>query len=138
MQFEVPQFIEIEDKIFGPLTWKQFLYVGGGLSMTAVLFFTMPFVIFLFLGVPIALLALALAFYPINNRPFSHLLEAIYSFFTRQRVYHWQQTKNIVYKDTLTVNTEASPTLADSLLKKKDISSMARRLELEAMQKNNS
>ncbi|MFM2424198.1 MAG: hypothetical protein RLZZ70_589, partial [Candidatus Parcubacteria bacterium] len=38
MQFEVPQFIEIEDKIFGPLTWKQFLYVGGGLSMTAVLF----------------------------------------------------------------------------------------------------
>jgi len=28
MQFQVPQFIEIEDKIFGPLTLKQFLYFG--------------------------------------------------------------------------------------------------------------
>ncbi|MFM2423780.1 MAG: hypothetical protein RLZZ70_167, partial [Candidatus Parcubacteria bacterium] len=97
-----------------------------------------PFVVFLLLGVPIALLALALAFYPINNRPFSHLLEAIYSFFTRQRVYHWRQTKNIVYKDAPTASQTSSPDLADTLLKKKDISSIARRLELDAMQKNNS
>src|SRR3989338_737591 len=27
MQFQVPQFIEVEDKIFGPLTLKQFFYV---------------------------------------------------------------------------------------------------------------
>ena len=30
MQFQVPQFIEVEDKIFGPLTFKQFVYVAGG------------------------------------------------------------------------------------------------------------
>ena len=37
MHFQTPQFIEIEDKIFGPLTLKQFIYLAGaaGLSFTA-------------------------------------------------------------------------------------------------------
>ena len=30
MRFQVPQFIEIESKIFGPLTFKQFIYLAGG------------------------------------------------------------------------------------------------------------
>ncbi|NCT02072.1 PrgI family protein, partial [Candidatus Parcubacteria bacterium] len=38
MRFEVPQFIEVEDKIFGPLTWRQFLYLSGGLGMAVVIF----------------------------------------------------------------------------------------------------
>ena len=33
MQFQVPQFIEVEDKIFGPLTFKQFVYVAGGAGL---------------------------------------------------------------------------------------------------------
>ncbi len=137
MQFEVPQFIEIEDKIFGPLTWKQFLYVGGGGLIAAVLFLTAPFIIFLIIGLPIGLLALALAFYPINNRPFSHLLEAIYTFFSRKRIYHWRQTRNVVYTDAPDQGQVQNPLLSETLMQKKDISSLARRLELDAMQKNN-
>ena len=71
MRFEVPQFIEIEDKIFGPLTWRQFLYLGGGVGMSVVMFFTLPFLAFVIFGLPLAILSGALAFYPINNRPFS-------------------------------------------------------------------
>ena len=71
MQFEVPQFIEIEDKIFGPFTWRQFLYLGGGVGMGVVLFLTTPFIVFLIIGLPLAVLAGALSFYPVNNRPFS-------------------------------------------------------------------
>ena len=33
MQFQVPQFIEIEDKIIGPFTVKQFIYLVGGAGM---------------------------------------------------------------------------------------------------------
>ncbi len=136
MQFEVPQFIEIEDKIFGPLTWRQFLYVGGGGLMAAVIFLTMPLIVFIILGVPIGALAFALAFYPVNNRPFSHLLEAIWTFFSRTRVYHWQRKQEVVYKDALTVeSTIENPALGDTLMGKKDIASLARRLELDAMQK---
>jgi len=36
MKFQVPQFIETETKLIGPLTLKQFLFVAGGLSMLAV------------------------------------------------------------------------------------------------------
>ena len=86
MRFEVPQFIEIEDKIFGPLTWRQFLYLGGGVGMGTVLFFTTPFIIFLIFGLPLASLAGALAFYPVNNRPFSFFLEAIIGYLKRQKL----------------------------------------------------
>ena len=41
MRFEVPQFIEIEDKIFGPFTWKQFVYLAGGVGLAAVIFFSL-------------------------------------------------------------------------------------------------
>jgi len=30
MQFNVPQFIETEDKLIGPFTLKQFLYLAAG------------------------------------------------------------------------------------------------------------
>lgn len=136
MQFEVPQFIEIEDKIFGPLTWRQFVYVGGGGLMAVVLFLIAPFFIFVLLGIPLGLLAFALAFYPINNRPFLDFLEAMWIFASRKRVYHWQQKQNIVYKqggiDTTTVH---NPLLSDVTAEKKDIASLARRLELDALLK---
>ena len=136
MQFEVPQFIEIEDKIFGPLTWRQFLYVGGGGLMAAVLFLTTPIFVFLLIGLPIGILAFLLAFYPVNNRPFSHLLEAVWSFLMRSRIYHWQRKQEVVYKDAQPVyDGSDNPTLNDTLMGKKDIASLARRLELDAMQK---
>ena len=134
MQFEVPQFIEIEDKIFGPLTWKQFLYVGGGGMAALVAFFTAPFIVFLVVAVPIAILAALLAFYPINNRPFSYFLEAMYTFFTRKRLYHWRQTKDIVYKQS-DITSLANPFTTDSVINKRDIASIARKLELDALQK---
>ena len=136
MQFEVPQFIEIGDKIFGPLTWRQFLYVGGGGLMAVVLFLTTPIIVFLIIGLPIGIVAFLLAFYPVNNRPFSHLLEAMWTLLTRSRVYHWQREQEVVYKDAQPVyDGSDNPTLNDTLMGKKDIASLARRLELDAMQK---
>ncbi|MCD5381065.1 MAG: PrgI family protein, partial [Candidatus Pacebacteria bacterium] len=102
MRFEVPQFIEIEDKIFGPLTWRQFLYLGGGVGMAVVMFLTLPFVLFVISGLPLAVLAGALAFYPINNRPFSFFLEAIINYVSNQKLYLWRQKKDIVHKSSFT------------------------------------
>jgi len=135
MQFEVPQFIEIEDKIFGPLTWWQFIYVGGGGLMAAVLFLTTPLFIFVLVGLPLGLLALALAFYPVNNQPFSHFLEAIYNYFTHKREYHWQQKNPTVYKQTAGERAAGNPYDFGVKNTKKDIASLARRLELDALQK---
>lgn len=137
MRFEVPQFIEIEDKIFGPLTWRQFLYLGGGIGMAVVMFFYLNLFLFILFGIPLALLAGALAFYPVNNRPFSFFLEAIVNYVKGQRLYLWRQKTDIIHKESVPAPpAPAHPlTQAGVARPRKDITSLARKLELQALQK---
>lgn len=133
MRYEVPQFIEIEDKIFGPLTWRQFLYLSGGVGIGVVLFLTAPFFIFFLFGLPLAVLAFALAFYPVNNRPFSFFLEAIFNYASSQRLYLWRQQREIIHQEKPQA-TEPEPAQEPGR-EGKQIASLARRLELQALQK---
>jgi len=137
MRFEVPQFIDIEDKIFGPLTWRQFLYLGGGVGMAVVLFITTPLLVFILLGIPLAALAGALSFLPINNRPFAYFLEAMFNYLSGQRLYIWRKKDEVVYRSKKTSTTERQIPFAQARTEDtKGITSMSRRLELEALQKN--
>jgi hypothetical protein len=135
MQFEVPQFIEIEDKIFGPLSWRQFLYLGGGIGFAVALFLKTHILIFIFIGLPVALLSGALAFYPVNNRPFSYFLEAVVNYFTKDRLYLWRKSEPIIHKQS--EHSAVVPEHLQNLRTRKtgDISSLARKLELQAIQK---
>ena len=138
MRFEVPQFIEIEDKIFGPFTWRQFVYLMGGGGIGLVLFLTTSFFIFVLIGLPVAGLAFLLAFYPINNRPFSVFLENAMKYFSSTRLYRWRKHHSAVYTnepDKTGLGDEAAtnfalPTSSGGL------HSLSRQLELEAMQKD--
>lgn len=134
MRFEVPQFIDIEDKIFGPLTWRQFVYLGGGVGMAVALFFVTNLFVFILLGLPLALLAGALAFYPFNGRPFSYFLEALYNYLTNQHLYLWRKQSDSVHHDTATATSNLTLNQAPTT-KKKNIASLARKLELQALQK---
>jgi hypothetical protein len=91
MRFEVPQFIEVEDKIIGPFTWKQFIYLAGGIGALLILYFTTPFMIFVLLGLPLGILSGFLAFHQINNRPFSIFLESFISYMSRTKTYLWKR-----------------------------------------------
>lgn len=139
MQFEVPQFIEIEDKIFGPFTWRQFLYLGGGVGLAVVMFFTMPLIVFAIFGIPLALLAGALSFYPVNNRPFSFFLEAVFNYISAQRLYLWRQKTEIVHRNKVAEEEKplyVSPKNTNHTEGgKHSINSLSRRLELQALQK---
>ncbi len=134
MRFEVPQFIEIEDKIFGPFTWKQFVYLGGGIGLAAVVFFTMPFIVFILIGVPVGGLAVLLAFYPVNNRPFSAFLESMVYFYRNTRVYHWRKKTPVVYKQR--VHENIVPQMRTVPVPQGgNINSLSRKLELTTLQK---
>lgn len=93
MQFQVPQFIEVEDKIFGPLTFKQFVYVGGGLGASYILWRVLP----LYVGAPFIVvvggLAAALAFFQFNGRPFILALEDGFFFLIRSKLYLWNNMR---------------------------------------------
>lgn len=91
MQYQVPQFIEVEDKIFGPLTFKQFMYLAGGAGACLILFTLLPLFLALPLALPFVILSLALAFYRINDRPFINYLEYAIKFYTGNRLYLWKQ-----------------------------------------------
>lgn len=90
----MPQFIDIEDKIFGPLTFKQFVYLLGGAGGSYVLWVLLPKTIALLFILPVAGLALALAFYKINNKSFMYVLESFFRFASGTRLYIWKPRKN--------------------------------------------
>src|SRR5574343_754543 len=91
MQFKVPQFIDIEDKLFGPFTFKQFAYLAGGAGMIFVIYKTMPLWIGIFLIVPIAGLTGALVFYKINNQPFINYVQAAITYALGNKLYIWKK-----------------------------------------------
>jgi hypothetical protein len=137
MRFEVPQFIEIEDKIFGPLTWRQFLYVGGGVGLGVVLFIVdTPLIIFILFGLPLMVISGALAFYPVNNRPFSFFLEALINYVRGQKLYLWKKKEDIIHKNMFAPTEIPKDTLPRQPIKKQNVTTLARRLELQALQKN--
>ncbi|MFM2381642.1 MAG: hypothetical protein RLZZ76_409 [Candidatus Parcubacteria bacterium] len=134
MRFEVPQFIEIEDKIFGPFTWKQFVYLAGGIGIAVVTLFTMPKIIFILIGIPAGSLALLLAFYPVNNRPFSTFLEAVLTFYNNHKVYHWRKKANVVYTER-SVTPNSRPNYSIPTREVRSINTLARTIEINKVTK---
>lgn len=90
MRYQVPQFIEVEDKIFGPLTFRQFVYMAGGAGLAIIFFVTLPLFIAIILTVPALGAAAALAFYKINDRPLIDVIESAVSYFFKQKLYLWK------------------------------------------------
>lgn len=116
MRFQVPQFIEIEDKIFGPLTFKQFVYVVGGVGIIALLFFFLPKFFAFILSFPVAVFAGSLAFYKINNRPFIVTVEAAIKLFFKNKLYVWKKKESQGYFSESVLSTdkkESSGSLKD-------------------------
>ena len=90
MDYQVPQFIEVEDKIVGPLTLRQFIYLAGGAGLAVILFIYLPpWVAFPF----IALVAAAsgmLAFYKVNGKHFIEILEAGFNYYVGAKLFLWR------------------------------------------------
>ena len=89
-RYQVPQFLEVEDKIFGPFTFKQFLYMGGGIGIGFLIWTTLPKTAALFIGTPVVLFFLALAFWKVNDRPFIFLVESMIQYLFSKKLYLWK------------------------------------------------
>jgi len=91
MRYQVPQFIEIEDKIFGPLTLKQFIYLAGGGGLCLIFFTLLPLYLTVILALPVLAFSIALAFYQVNGRPFIIAIEHAFGYFVGHKLYLWKQ-----------------------------------------------
>lgn len=103
MEYQVPQFIEVEDKIFGPFTLKQFVYVAGGVGLCAIVLLYLPLIAGIIIALPVAALTFALAFYKINNKPFVEIMEAAFNYYIGDHLYLWKKEKNRVEAPIVTV-----------------------------------
>lgn len=90
MQFQVPQFIETEDKIVGPLSLKQFAYIGGAAGAIMLLYFLVATWLWFLFSLIIAAAGVGLAFVKVNGKPLSKVLISAASFYWRPQVYLWQ------------------------------------------------
>lgn len=78
IQFQVPQFIETEDKIVGPLTLKQFVYIGSLAAVASLLLFVLDFFVWMFAAAILGGIAASLAFGKYNGRPITIFLRSLF------------------------------------------------------------
>jgi len=121
MEFQVPQFIEIEDRIFGPLTLKQGLYLGGGIGAAVAIYLSIPYKFLgVLISVPIIIFAAALSFYKINGRSFINTLENAIYYISKDKLYLWKKEDKKINKSTeieTAKNTIIVPKISESKLK---------------------
>jgi hypothetical protein len=102
MEFIVPKFIERELKIIGPMTFKQFAFVGLAGAICFVIYYTYrplfwPSVIILGGG------GAALAFIKIGGRPLPIILLNFFKYKVSPSLYIWKRKKIPVYYPPLSV-----------------------------------
>ena len=110
MEYQVPQFIEVEDKIFGPLTLLQFIFLAGGIGFGVVLVLNFGVVLGIILSLPFVGGGAALAFVKINGKPFSAILESAFSYYLGKRLYLWKREAPQM-NPTLSPQAPAEPSL---------------------------
>jgi hypothetical protein len=120
MQFSVPQFIEVEDKIFGPFTFKQFIFIVGGGGLSYFIYSVLPQKVALLAMLPVLGFSGALAFYKINDRPFIVVLESAFYYMIKGKLFLWKHVdkpREEQKKEDGTMKTTELPSLSDSKLK---------------------
>ncbi len=87
----MPQFIDSEDKIFGPVTARQFIILIVAFLLDFVLFRLLSFVPFLLAGIPLLVLAGVVAFVKINGAQFHYFLLNIIQTLKKPRLRVWSR-----------------------------------------------
>lgn len=102
-QFTVPQFIDVEDKVIGPVTVRQFVIILFAAGLIAICYKVFYFTTFLVLTVIIAFLTVIVAFVKINGVNF-HLFLA--NFFITMFKSNTRVWNNAFGKEHLRIETE--------------------------------
>ncbi|OIP59696.1 MAG: hypothetical protein AUK19_01560 [Candidatus Moranbacteria bacterium CG2_30_45_14] len=89
--FSVPQFIDVEDKVAGPLTWKQLLWMIGMGAVLLFFFNLFDISLFIILSIPTVLLFAAFAFYKPDGFSLTTFIFYAILFLFRPKVAVWER-----------------------------------------------
>lgn len=121
MRYQVPQFIEFENKLIGPLSFRQFAYILGGLGGSYLIYRYVGLIPGILFIIPLVALSGALAFIKVNGRTFVDILASAFSFLFGTKLYIWKKVDKPVTAEekdkTSTADAFLAPTLSQSRLK---------------------
>ncbi len=124
MQYAVPQFTDVEDKLIGPLTLKQFLFLLATGAIVLFFYSLLKLSVFFFIfATPVALLGAALSFAKFNGRPLYGYLPSFIYFVSRPqaRIFKREEPNIVVHVQKIQAKLEIPSKLdepAEGRLKK--------------------
>jgi hypothetical protein len=96
MQFQVPQFIETEDKVVGPFSIRQFLYVGVAGVISGILYFILQTWLFAIFAFVLVGGALAISFIKVGGRPLVNVIMSAAHFYWNPQTYVWKPDHPVI------------------------------------------
>jgi hypothetical protein len=140
MNFILPQFIEMETKVVGPLTLKQFIYVGTGAGISLALYMvstssknSFPLPICLAIDVIIMGIAFALAFIKVEGVSLPVLIRNSFYFGLAPKIYLWRKfpTKKVINPNQQIIKLKKAPASkkADLVTKKSELKKLRNFME---------
>ncbi|TSD02805.1 MAG: hypothetical protein Greene071436_384 [Parcubacteria group bacterium Greene0714_36] len=121
----------IEDKVIGPFTIKQFLYLaaGGGLVLLAYAF--LQTFLFFPTAVLVGALAASLAFLKVNEQPFPLLLKNAILYLWHPRLYLWRKEEPKQMSKRGAIKKQETPVKAIPKLSASKLVDLAWSLDIE-------
>ncbi len=124
-RFVVPQFIDVENKIIGPITVRQFIMFMAALLIMAIAYRLLFFNAFIVVAVLVLIFTAVLAFVKINGAPFHFFLLNFLQTLTKPRIRVWnnRQQENIASVKTLV--TDSTPLVVAKRYQKSRLAELA-------------
>lgn len=110
LQFTVPQFIDVEDKIIGTVTVRQFVILLTAAILIAVCFRFLDPAIFVVATLIIGGLAVTFAFVKVNSAPFHYFLLNLIQTFKKPRLRVWRKDDTLIGAIEFDAPTKAAAT----------------------------
>ena len=132
MIFNIPQFIDIEDKIVGPLTAKQLGWLAAAGVCMLVAWTMLDMSAFIMVAIPLVLFFGGMAFYRPNGQPLTSLISAIFVFFMKPKLYIWRRVpdmKKVNSHEKLNAKNPNAPSHKEVTLK--EIADISQLLEIK-------
>ncbi len=100
-QFQVPQFIDVEDKILGPITMRQFFIMLIPFGVTILSYFIFKLTIAIIIAIPVTIAAAVFAFYRPYGMRFSRFFAAFLTYNLKPKMYIWKReaVSHVVFTD---------------------------------------
>lgn len=110
-QFTVPQFIDVESKIIGPITTRQFVIFLVAAVLVGLCYRLFDFSLFITIAVVVVIVSALFAFVKVNGRPFHlFLLNAVQTVRRpRLRIWNNNSVMEVQEKQIDITPTEAKP-----------------------------